>query len=348
MSEPRDRDQDRGSGDPDHRHGHGRRDGDDPATVRACTPDDQQRRRHDPQPQRREQEVVPVVRAGARGLRSAQELDPVEPGARGNHERDGRDRRRRAESPGQRTPLAADDEPQQRDAGRELGQQAERPQRRVLEPQDAHRRQQDVDVAVEELERNRQEDQPDEGHPARKPDQVDDQEAVPQHEEEAEREQVRRAEHEGEGGRVGEGADRPEGRRIWMKRVDVPVGEGVETDDAVEVRPARNDEHQPREQEVAEDREPENRGLPVERQARADPGCRRREARRRGDSRRGRHGRGGHGETAADAPAGGTAGDPVSTARSAPGRPAGRNRHRPTSGARRLQAMTGHVTAAAA
>ena len=44
---------------------------------------------------------------------------------------------------------------------RHFGQDANRPQGRVFETKDANRGEQDVDVAVEELERDRQEDEPD-------------------------------------------------------------------------------------------------------------------------------------------------------------------------------------------
>ena len=122
-----------------------------------------------------------------------------------------------------------------------------------------------MDVAVEQLQRDRQKDQPDENHSPRQPDQVGDEEGIPDQEEEIERNEVGRAGHERKRGRVGERAERPQGRRVRMERIDVPVRERVEPDHAVEVRSPRHDQHQPRKDEVAEDR-----GLAVDRQTSPD------------------------------------------------------------------------------
>src|SRR5664280_750921 len=154
-----DRHEDRRRRDPEDRHSHRRGYGYYPAPIGASTPYDHGCCCQKTQPQRREEKRVPIIRPGAGVLRRGEELCPVEPRARGD---------------GKRPPLPPDDEPEQRDAGRDLGQQADRPQRRIFEPEDAYRRQQDVDVAVVQLERNRQEDEPDQRHTPGQPDEIDD------------------------------------------------------------------------------------------------------------------------------------------------------------------------------
>ena len=87
-----------------------------------------------------------------------EQLDPFPPHPGCEHERHRRDGRRRAQRDGQRPPLPADREPDQADTRRDLGQQHERPRPGVAEPERDGHRQQQVDVAVDELEDGRREE----------------------------------------------------------------------------------------------------------------------------------------------------------------------------------------------
>ena len=132
---------------------------------------------------------------------------------------------------------------------------------------------------------------------------------------------MRRAHDESEGRRVRERGQAPQRRNVRMERVDVPVCKRVDSNEAVEVGRAWDDQHQPCEQEVPEDRQTQDRGLPVQRQASPDPW----EKSGPGDDS---HGAGASREA---------------TSASGSSRDGRRNRHSATTGPKRPIASTGQV-----
>ena len=161
---------------PDHGQRDGDRHGNGPAPVRPGAPHDQRGGGRQAQPQGDGQPGTARRAARAGG----QELDPLCPELRRDHQRYTDDGCRRAQRDTQRPPLPPRREPQQAHAACRLGQEHERPRPGVSKPEHDGRGDEQVHVAVVQLDDHRRECQDQQRAPATQPDRGRQQHRHPQ------------------------------------------------------------------------------------------------------------------------------------------------------------------------
>ena len=222
--------------------------GQDPAAIPPGAPADQEDRDGEPEDEWDADLRSPEVGFGAA---DQQVVDPSGPElGRQDQAREADDRHGRDEDQ-DGPPLPAQERPQADDAGGDLGQPDERPGRRHAEAEDERSRHQEMDIAVEELRRDRRKEQPGERPSPGEPDQRPGSDGGPEPVAHLEREEPKRGEKPDERRRVVEGPETV-GDRVWVRDVNGPV--------RVEVEAMAGCRQQPYERNQAADRQDHPRG----------------------------------------------------------------------------------------